>query len=94
MFVIRNTFIAKPGCAGKLAAQLKEATAAFQMPNVRVMTDMTGNLNTVIMEHTAETLAEFERRIQEVIGSPAYRERMAGYTELWITGHREILRVV
>ncbi|MEO8049143.1 MAG: hypothetical protein ABI833_01890 [Acidobacteriota bacterium] len=94
MFVIRNTFIAKPGCAGKLAAQLKEATAAFQMPNVRVMTDMTGNLNTVVMEHTAETLAEFEKRIQEVIGSPAYRERMAGYTELWITGNREILRVV
>ena len=23
-----------------------------------------------------------------------YRERMAGYTELWITGSREILRIV
>jgi hypothetical protein len=22
-----------------------------------------------------------------------YRERMAGYTELWITGSREILRI-
>jgi hypothetical protein len=94
MFIIRNTFIAKPGCAGKLAAQFKEAVAAFQMPGARVMTDMTGNLNTVIMEYTAESLAEFEKRIQEIIGSPAYRERMAGYTELWITGSREILRVV
>ena len=94
MYVIRNTFIAKPGCAGKLATQLKDATAAFQMPNVRVLTDMTGNLNTVIMEHSAESLAEFEKRIQEIIGSPLYRERMAGYTELWITGSREILRVV
>jgi hypothetical protein len=27
-------------------------------------------------------------------GSPKYRERMAGYTELWITGSREILRLV
>jgi len=94
MFVIRNTFIAKPGCAGKLAAQLKEGVAAFQMPGARIMTDITGNFNTVIMEHTAENLAEFEKRMQEVIGSPAYRERMAGYTELWITGNREILRVV
>ena len=94
MFVIRNTFVAKPGCASKLAAQLKEAVAAFQMPGARVMSDVTGDFNRVIMEHTAESLSEFEKRMQEVMGSPMYRERMAGYTELWITGTREILRVV
>lgn len=94
MFVIRNTFVAKPGCASKLAAQLKEAVAAFQMPGGRVMSDVTGDFNRVIMEHTAESLEEFEKRMQEVMGSPIYRERMAGYTELWITGSREVLRVV
>lgn len=93
MFVIRNTFIAKPGCASKLAAQLKEAMAVFQMPGVRVMTDLTGDFNRVIMEYTAESLAEFEKRHQEVVGSPKYREKMAGYTDLWITGSREILRL-
>jgi len=94
MFVIRNTFVAKPGSASKLAAQLKEAVAAFQMPGARVMTDITGDFNRVIMEHTAESLEEFEKRMQETMGSPLYRERMAGYTELWITGSREVLRVV
>ena len=94
MFVIRNIFVAKPGSAGKLAAQLKEAVAAFQMPGGRVMTDVTGDFNHVIMEHTAESLAEFEKRMQETMGSQLYRERMAGYTELWITGTREILRIV
>ena len=94
MFVIRNTFIAKPGCAGKLAAQLKEAVAAFEMPGGRVMTDISGDFNRVIMEHTAESLAEFEKRMQETMGSPMYRQKMAGYTELWVTGSREILRVV
>ena len=94
MFVIRNTFVAKPGCAGKLAAQLKEAVAAFKMPGARVMNDMTGDFNRVIMEYTAESLAEFEKRMQEIMSSPMYRERMAGYTELWITGSREVLRVV
>ncbi len=94
MFVIRNTFVAKPGCASKLAAQLKEAVAAFQMPGARVMNDVTGDFNRVIMEHTAESLEEFEKRMQETMGSPMYRERMAGYTELWITGSREVLRVV
>ncbi len=94
MFVVRNTFVAKPGSASKLAAQLKEAVAAFQMPGARVMTDITGDFNRVIMEHTAESLEEFEKRMQETMGSPLYRERMAGYTELWITGSREVLRVV
>ena len=94
MFVIRNTFVAKPGCAGKLAAQLKEAVAAFEMPGARIMTDLTGDFNRVVMEHTAESMAEFEKRMQETMGSPKYRERMAGYTELWITGSREILRLV
>jgi hypothetical protein len=94
MFVVRNTFVAKPGCASKLAAQLKEAVVAFQMPGARVMSDVTGDFNRVIMEHTAESLEEFEKRMQETMGSPLYRERMAGYTELWITGSREVLRVV
>ena len=93
MFIVRNTFVAKPGCASKLAAQLKEAVVAFQMPGARVMTDVTGDFNRVIMEHTAESLEEFEKRMQETMGSPMYRERMAGYTELWITGNREVLRV-
>ena len=93
MYVIRNIFVAKPGSAGKLAAQLKEAVAAFEMPGGRVMTDVTGDFNRVIMEHTADSLGEFEKRMQETMGSQMYRERMAGYTELWITGTREILRV-
>ncbi len=82
MFMVRNTFVAKPGCASKLAAQLKEAVVAFQMPGARVMTDITGDFNRVIMEHSAESLEEFEKRMQETMGSPMYRERMAGYTEL------------
>ena len=64
------------------------------MPGARVMSDVTGDFNRVIMEHTAESLEEFEKRMQEVMGSPMYRERLAGYTELWMTGSREVLRVV
>jgi hypothetical protein len=94
MYVIRNTFIAKPGVAGKLAKQLKEATAAFQMSGVRVMTDVTGHFNTVVMEHTAETLDELEKRLHDVMTSDAYKQKMAGYTDLWTTGTREIMRVV
>ena len=46
------------------------------------------------MEFTAENMVELEKRMQETMGSPKYREKMAGYTELWITGSREIFRIV
>jgi hypothetical protein len=92
MFVVRNRFVAKPSCAGKLAAQLKEAVTSFEMPNARVLTDVTGDFNQVVMEFT-NNLGEIEKRMQETMGSPKYREKMAGYTELWITGSREILRI-
>ena len=94
MYVIRNMFVAKPGSAGKLAAQMKEAAAAFEMPNFRVLTDITGDFNRVVMEYTAESLGEVEKRMQEVMSSSLYKEKMAGYTDLWVTGSREILRIV
>jgi hypothetical protein len=54
---------------------------------------VTGDFNQVVMEFTAENLSEIEKRMQETMGSPKYRELMAGYTELWMTGSREILRI-
>jgi len=93
MLVVRNSFVAKPGCAGKLAAQLNAAVTEFKMPNARVLTDVTGDFNIVIMEFTAENMAEIEKRMQETVGTPRYRELMAGYTELWVSGSRDIFRV-
>jgi hypothetical protein len=93
MLLVRNMFVAKPGCGSKLAAHLKESAAALQLPNARVWTDVTGDFNRVVMEFTAGSLAEIEQ-IMKMIGTPAYRENMAGYTDLWLTGSREILREV
>ncbi len=43
MLVVRNCFVAKPGNASKLAAQLKEAAAVAKIPSHRVLTDLTGD---------------------------------------------------
>jgi len=93
MIVVRNCFVAKPGQASKLAAMIKEAAAALQMPRYRVLTDLTGDFNRVVLEYEAENVGEFEARMQEYATNPTFREKMAGYTELWITGSREIMRV-
>jgi len=91
MIVVRNCFIAKPGNAGKLAAQLKEAAAAAKIPRHRVLTDLTGDFNRVILEYEAENVTEFEGRMRQYMTDETFREKMKGYTELWMTGCREIL---
>jgi hypothetical protein len=93
MIVVRNCFVAKPGHASKLAAQLKEAAAVSQIAKYRVLTDLTGDFNRVILEYEAENVGEFEERMKQYATDAAFREKMKGYTDLWITGSREILQV-
>ena len=94
MILVRNSFIAKPGQAGKLAAQLKEMGNAGSLRNVRVMTDLTGEFNHVIMEHDVESASEFEELLTRYSLDPQAREKAKGYTELWTTGRRELFRIV
>ncbi len=56
MIVVRNCFIAKPGHASKLAAQLKEAAALAKMGKHRILTDLTGDFNRVILEYEADNI--------------------------------------
>ena len=66
MIVIRNCFIAKPGCASKLATQLKEAsTVAKGAFNYRVLTDVTGDFNRVVLEYEVGSIGEFEERMKD-----------------------------
>ena len=94
MVVVRNTFVAKPGQAGKLAAQLKDMANAGNLRNFRVMTDLIGEFNNVIMEHEVESASEFEDLMTRYSSDPQAREKAKGYTDLWTTGRRELFRVV
>jgi hypothetical protein len=91
MFIVRNSFIAKPGMASKLAALLKEV--APMLPNGRVLTDITGEFNRVVFEWEAANIGEFEARLQQYGTDPELKKKMQGYTDLWLTGSREIFRV-
>jgi hypothetical protein len=93
MIIVRNCFVAKPGHASKLAAQIKEAATVSKLGKYRVLTDLTGDFNRVILEHEAENLAGFEASMKDYATNPAFREKMKGYTDLWVSGSREILQV-
>ena len=94
MIIVRNSFIAKPGLAGKLAAQLKEMAKAGNLRNSRVLTDLTGDFNHVVMEHEVESASAFEELTRRYASDPQVREMAKGYTDLWITGRRDLFRIV
>ena len=93
MLVVRNCFVAKPGNGSKLATQLKEAAAAAKIPRHRILTDLTGEFNRVILEYEVENVVEFEARMKDYATNEAFRAKMKGYTDLWVTGSREILQI-
>jgi len=93
MIVIRNCFVAKPGNASKLAAQFKEAALVSKIGTFRVLTDLTGDFNRVVLEYEAESIGAFEENMRDYATNAAFREKMKGYTDLYITGSREILQI-
>src|SRR5687768_14838562 len=93
MIVVRNTFVCRPGSASKLAAQLKEAVASQPDMKARVLTDLTGDFNRVVLEFEGNNFGDFEARMAEYEKEGAFREKMKGYTDHYLTGTREIFKV-
>jgi hypothetical protein len=99
VLVIREVFTAKPGQASKLAKLFKKGFG--EEPNVRVMTDLVGEYNTVVVEMLTDSLAAFEKEMEDYKSGkpdpkmdPAIAEEMSMYTEMYLTGRREIYQIV
>jgi hypothetical protein len=94
MFIVRETFNARPGMASKLAGLMKQVMSEQRDLRVRILTDFVGSFNTVVMETEVPDLAEFDKRMKEYMEREDIRSRMKGYTDMYQTGAREIYRVV
>jgi hypothetical protein len=92
MIIVRNIFVAKPGNASKLAAQFKNAAAVGKLPRHRVLTDLTGEFNRVILEYEVENMSGVEAQMNNYATNEALRTALKGYTDLWMTGTRELLQ--
>jgi len=99
MLIIREVFTAKPGQASKLAKLFKKAWS--NQPNTRVLTDLVGNYNTVVCEMQVENLAEFEKEMEKYKSGqpdpkmdPKVAEELSKYTEMYISGRREIYQII
>jgi hypothetical protein len=64
------------------------------MPRHRVLTDLTGEFNRVILEYEADNIQEFDARMKEYMSNSAMREKMKGYTDMYVAGRREVYKTV
>lgn len=98
MLLVRETFIAKPGHAGELAKMMKgemsEADASGNMP--LVLLDQVAEYNTIIVEYQVKSLADFEETMtkEKTKMKSATPKPGPKYTDLYLTGRREIFRIV
>jgi hypothetical protein len=91
MLIVRDVFKAKPGMASKLAKLMHQELGK---EGFRVMTDLVGDFNSVVMETEVKDLAEFQARWERYMADPEFRNRLSGYTELYMEGKREIYRLM
>jgi heme-degrading monooxygenase HmoA len=97
MIIVHDIFVCKPGNASKVAKMFKEVMAG-NTEAVNIMTDMTGQFNRVIMVTQHESLAAYEESFKKYM-NPTEEEKkkfakIEGYTEMYLTGSREIYKVV
>ena len=97
MIIVHDIVICKPGNASKVAKMFKEAMAGNE-ELVNIMTDMSGQFNKVVMVSKYDSLAAFEaswkKYEQNTDEMKKMREKMAGYTDMYLTGSREIYKVL
>jgi hypothetical protein len=97
MIIVHDIFICKPGNASKLAKKFKEAMAGSS-ELVNILTDVTGQFNRVIMVTNYENLTDYEKNWEKYDKYPEVMkkmtEAMAGYQDMYLTGSREIFKVM
>ena len=95
MYVVRETLTAKPGMASKMAGAFKTIASKVQgRYTMRVMTDVIGPFNTVIFETEVTSMDEFKKLEEELMGREDVRDAMKGYLDMYLTGKREVYRLI
>ena len=96
MIIVHDIFICKPGNASKVAKLFKEVMVN-EKELVNIMTDMTGQFNKVVVVMKYDSLTAYEESWKKYEENTEemkkMKEKMAGYTEMYQTGSREIYQV-
>lgn len=95
MIIVQDTFVCKPGNAGKSAKLFKEVMKDENI--LHILTDMTGQYHRVIMMSQYEDLAAYEKSSEKYKNpTPEMKEameKMKDFNDMYQTGSREIYKV-
>lgn len=97
MYIIKETFIAKPGHAGELAQLMKKEMLMWEGFKGHVLLDMITDYNKIVVQYEINSLADFEKMMMDMKkgqGKAKKNNPPPKYTELYLTGKREIFKIV
>jgi hypothetical protein len=98
MIVIRNVFHLKFGKAREAMAIMKDGLALQKrlVPEFspRLLTDVTGQFYTLVLEHTTANLSAFETAAPKIMGNKEWEANYQKLVPLVESGHREVFSVV
>jgi heme-degrading monooxygenase HmoA len=93
MIIVHDIFICKPGNASKFAKLFKEVMEG-RKELVNILTDVAGQYNKVVMVSKFDNLAAYEENFKKYQENSdeikQMMEKMKGYTDMYLTGSREI----
>ena len=98
MIIVRTVFQAKFGKANELVTVLREFAQTYAIetgepPQGRLLTDLSGRFDTVVMETEVENLSEWERGRAEMFANPAFAEAAARMNDLVEDGRNEFFTI-
>jgi hypothetical protein len=97
MIVVRNSFRVKFGRMKDVLALMKESEQAMkamsQRPH-RLLTDVSGEFYTLVLEEEYNNLADFEKVGAEMMKAPGWKDWYQKFGALIESGRRDIYTVV
>lgn len=98
MILVRTVMQAQFGRGGELAAQFVEGNRQMAQEigvqrRWRVLTDLSGTFDTVVLEVEAESMAEWEQVRAKLFQSQSFRESMARTQGMVVSGRNELYTI-
>jgi hypothetical protein len=97
MILVRDIFQLKFGRMREAMDLWKQLLSSMSQSGYvpdRLLTDLTGQYYTLIMESTFESMGDFEKTMKEEIGTDDWRRQYQKFVDLVDSGRREIFTIV
>ena len=93
MILVRVTFQAQFGKAGEMVELFKQNPSPPIGTHGRVLTDLSGPFDTVVLESMVESIDDYFRQLREMFVAPEMNDEMRAMGKMITSGHREFYTI-